>query len=127
MFSPVALNKRNFWIFSGKNSLKSSSISVEDLTAIEKSAEEEPENPRKQAALYRVNLLEIIYYYYIILSTNIKYYLFVNNYTVYILSSLNLGFNRNWRTWNGYKEVWGSKVFQGHWVCNSLPVRLVLH
>ena len=46
---------RNFWSFSRKNPGSSSSFGSSDLGTIEKAAEEEPENPRKQAALYRVN------------------------------------------------------------------------
>lgn len=48
-------NERNFWSFGGGGGgFKRNPFNSNDLGTIEKAAEEEPENPRKQAALYRV-------------------------------------------------------------------------
>ena len=49
-FPNVSIQKKAFWSFGSI----SKSFKSNDLGTIEKSAEEEPDNPRKQAALYRV-------------------------------------------------------------------------
>lgn len=51
---------RNFWSFSRKSPSSSSPFGSSDLGTIEKAAEAEPDNPRKQAALYRVIIYNII-------------------------------------------------------------------
>ena len=52
----VAESIRRFWSLPSKKSIFKFSSS-NDLRTVENAAEEEPDNPRKQAALYRVRLL----------------------------------------------------------------------
>lgn len=58
------MGMRSFWSLGGLS--RSNLFKSNDLGTVEKAAEEEPDNPRKQAAFYRVIFADIIGHLFIV-------------------------------------------------------------